>query len=128
MLLSFTLCNFLVRMLKYLKKKLEIFFCPQKVERNTSKSCILMANVWVFFSAVPNAQNSPELHIRFINSPIQSSVLKSVITTYWTERIFGVFWDFSSPRVLKKSDVPSWQTYLLEMSSSWNFPARASRS
>ena len=32
-----------------------------------------------FFSAAPTAQNSPELHFRFINSPIQSSVLKSVI-------------------------------------------------
>ena len=31
-----------------------------------------------FFSAAPTAQNSPELHFRFIDSPIQSSVLKSV--------------------------------------------------
>ena len=47
-------------------------FCPQKV-----------AYLWqlgvFFFSAAPTAQNSPELHFRFINSPIQSSVLKSVI-------------------------------------------------
>ena len=35
----------------------------------------------VFFSAAPTAQNSPELHIRFIDSPIQSSVLKSVHTS-----------------------------------------------
>ena len=32
----------------------------------------------VFFSAAPTAQNSPELHFRFIDSPIQSSVLKPV--------------------------------------------------
>ena len=33
----------------------------------------------VFFSAASTAQNSPELHFRFINTPIQSSVLESVI-------------------------------------------------
>ena len=34
------------------------FFCPQKVEKTTPKSCILMA-VGSFFSAAPTAQNSP---------------------------------------------------------------------
>ena len=40
MLLSFLLCNFLVQMLKYFFKNLRMFFCPQKVEKTTSKSCI----------------------------------------------------------------------------------------
>ena len=32
------------------------------------------------FSADPTAQNSPKLHFHFIDSPTQSSVLKSVIS------------------------------------------------
>ena len=42
-----------------------------------------MAYLWqlgVIFSAAPTAQNSPEFHFRFLNSPIHSSVLKSVGT------------------------------------------------
>ena len=42
-----------------------------------------------FFSAAPTAQNSPELHFRFINSPIQSSVLKSVVLNEH-EYLFGI--------------------------------------
>jgi hypothetical protein len=43
--------------------------------------------VWrFFFSAAPTAINSPELHFRFINSPIQSSVLKSVVETKQPKR------------------------------------------
>ena len=34
-----------------------------------------------FFSAAPTAQNSPELHFRFINSFIQSSLLRSLAET-----------------------------------------------
>ena len=44
-----------MRILKYLLKNLKMFFCPQKVEKTTPKSCILMAVGR--FSA---AQNSPE--------------------------------------------------------------------
>ena len=33
----------------------------------------------VFFSAAPTAQNSPELHFRFINSFIQPSLLESLV-------------------------------------------------
>ena len=36
----------------------KMFFCPQKVEKTTSKSCTLMAVGRVFFSAAPTAQNS----------------------------------------------------------------------
>ena len=58
-----------------------IFFWPQKVEKTTPKSCILMA-VWrVFFSAAPTAQNSPELHFSFINSFIQLSRVWSLHET-----------------------------------------------
>ena len=36
--------------------------------------------VWsCFFSAAPTAQNSPELYFRFINSFIQSSLLRSLL-------------------------------------------------
>ena len=40
-LLSFILCNFLVPMLKYQKKK-KMFFCPQKVEK------AIVAYLWQF--------------------------------------------------------------------------------
>ena len=46
------LCNFLERMLKCFKKNLKNFFCPQKVEKTTPKSCILM-EVGIFFSLQP---------------------------------------------------------------------------
>ena len=78
MLLSFLLCNFLVRMLKYFLKNSKTFFCPQKVEKTTSKSCILMAVVRFFVPAAPTAQNSPDLHFCFINSFIQLSLLRSL--------------------------------------------------
>ena len=42
MLLRFILCNFLMQMLRYFEAKLKMSFCPQKVEKITSKSCILM--------------------------------------------------------------------------------------
>ena len=68
-----------MRTLKYILIFLNFFFCPQKVEKTTSKSCILNGSWDYFFSAAPTAQNSPELHFRFINSFIQSSLLRSLI-------------------------------------------------
>ena len=54
-----------------------MFFCPQKVEKTTSKS-----SSWdFFFSAAPTAQNSPKLHFRFTNSFIQLSLLRSLVST-----------------------------------------------
>ena len=47
-------------------------------KKNSQNSCILIA-VGFFSSLALTAQNSPELHFRFIDSPIQSSVLKSVL-------------------------------------------------
>ena len=58
------------------------FFCPQKVEKTTPKSCILSAFGRVFFTAAPTAQTSPELHFRFINSFIQSSLLRSLDASF----------------------------------------------
>ena len=77
MLLSFILCNFLVRMLKYFEKKLKMFFCPPKT---TSKKLHTYGSREFLFSAAPTAQNSPELHFRFIISFIQSSLLRSLAT------------------------------------------------
>ena len=60
-------------------EKFKRFFLATKSWKNTSKSCLLMT-VWLFFlSAAPPATNSPEVHFCFINYPIHSSVLKSVI-------------------------------------------------
>ena len=71
---NFILCNFSVRTLGYFKKNIDL--------ENIKKPPQKVAYLWqlgVFFSAAPTAQNSPELHFRLINSPIQSSVLKSVV-------------------------------------------------
>ena len=39
-----------------------------------------------FFSAAPPAQNSPELHFRFINFSIQPSLLESLVQAYYRHR------------------------------------------
>jgi hypothetical protein len=55
-----------------------MFFCPQKVEKPPQK----VAYLWqFFFSAALIAQNSPELHFRFINSFIQPSLVGSLVHT-----------------------------------------------
>ena len=56
---------------KYFPKKLKN--PPKKVAHNRHRP--------FFFLCSPTAQNSPEVHFRSINSPIHSSVLKSVIET-----------------------------------------------
>ena len=58
-----------------------MFFCPQKVKKKHLKKLHTYDNWEVFFSAAPTAQNSPELHFRFINSFIQLSLLRSLIRT-----------------------------------------------
>ena len=61
MLLSFTLCNFLVRILKWFKKKKN---CQQKVEKATPKCCILMA-VGRFFSLQPRLPKTAQTSFLF---------------------------------------------------------------
>ena len=78
--LSFFLCNFSVQHYKIYKKIL-IFFCPQKNDKTSPKSSILMAAGSFFSSAAPTAENSPELHFRLINSIIQSSLVGSLLGT-----------------------------------------------
>jgi hypothetical protein len=53
-----------------IKKKFRLHFCPQKFEKATPKSCLLMA--------APTAQNSPKLHFRFKNYFIQPSLVGSL--------------------------------------------------
>ena len=60
------LCNFLVRMLKYIEKILKNFFLPTKIWKNHPKKLHAYGSWEFFFSAAPPAQNSPELHFRFI--------------------------------------------------------------
>ena len=52
---------------------------PSKSWKNLPKKLHTYGSWEFFFSAASTAQNSPELHFRFINTPIQSSVLESVI-------------------------------------------------
>ena len=52
------------------------------MKKTDLKSCILTyGSLEFFFSAAPTAQNSPEFHFHFVIIPIQSAVLKSVLTT-----------------------------------------------
>ena len=54
------------------------FFLPTKSWKNHLKKLHTYGSWDVFFSAAPTAQNSPELHFRFINSFIQASLLRSL--------------------------------------------------
>ena len=62
--LSTILCNFSMRTLKYFQKIL-IFFCPQKVEKTTPKSCILMAVGRGFFLCSPACPKQPRTSFPF---------------------------------------------------------------
>ena len=67
-------------MLNIFKKRFQIFFfCPQKVEKPPQKVAYLWQLGVFFLSAALIAQNSPELHFRFINSFIQSSLQRSLL-------------------------------------------------
>ena len=57
-------------------KKIENVFLPTK---NHLKKLHTYGSREFLFSAAPTAQNSPELHFRFINSFIQWSLIRSLI-------------------------------------------------
>ena len=71
-------CNFSLRMLKYFLKNLKSIFCPQNLKKTPQKVAYLWQLGVFFLSAALPAQNSPELHFRFIISFIQSSLLRSL--------------------------------------------------
>ena len=72
------LCNFSVRMLKYSLKFFIYFFAHKKLKKPTQKVAYLWQLGVVFFSTAPTAQNSSELHFRFLNSFIQPSLVGSL--------------------------------------------------
>jgi len=76
-------------MQKYFYENLKKIFLP-------TKSCILMAVGRFFFSAALHAQNSPELHFRFINSFIQPSLLESVLESLSITNHFDVHFSLSA--------------------------------
>jgi hypothetical protein len=56
--------------------------CISFAHKNLKKPPQKVAYLWqlrVFFSAAPTAQNSPELHFRFINSFIPPSLVGSLL-------------------------------------------------
>ena len=95
---AFMLCNFLVRMLNFSFNLM--FFCP--VEKTTPKSCIVMAVGSFIFSAAPTAQNSPELHFRFMNYFIQPSLLESLLPTKLKSQIVEKSYLINTQRHAKK--------------------------
>ena len=60
-------------------KILNIFLGHKKFKKTPQKAAYLW-QLGVFFSAAPTAQNSPELHFRFINSFIQPSRVESLLS------------------------------------------------
>ena len=110
------LCNFLVQMLEYYLKNFKLFFCPQKVEKTTPKSCILMAVGSFFLSAALTAQNSPELHYRFINSFIQSYLLRSLLPSFDSNQLYECSIEFLLR--VQESLCILWYTYLISFKHS----------
>ena len=60
--------------------RIKLFFCPQKVEKTTLKSCSEFSNP-LFFPYCPDCPNGPDLHFRFIKNPMQPSVCWSGVPT-----------------------------------------------
>ena len=59
------------------------FFAHKKLKKPPQKVAYLLSAFGrLFFSAAPTAQTSPELHFRFINSFIQSSLLRSLTFSF----------------------------------------------
>ena len=82
------LCNFSVQMLKYFYKNSKMFFLPTKSWKNHLKNLHTYGSWEFFFSAATTAQNSPELHFRFINSYIQLSLLRSLLVAPYCFLLF----------------------------------------
>ena len=73
-------------------KNLKDVFLPTKSWKNHLKKLHTYGCWEVFFSAASTAQNSPELHFRFINSFIQSSLLRSLaIIIQFTNSLYRLF-------------------------------------
>ena len=64
---------------------------PTKSWKNHLKKLHTYGSWEVFFSAAPAAQNSPELHFRFINSFIQSSLLRSLVVIVAWQSCLSLF-------------------------------------
>ena len=71
--------------LKFKKKKI----LSTKSWKNHPKKLLTHGSWEVFFSAAPPAQNSPELHFRFISFSMQLSLLESLV---YTLRIHLLTW------------------------------------
>ena len=78
-----------------------MFFCPQKVEKTPQKVAYLW-QLGVFFSSAPTAQNSPELHFRFMNYFIQPSLLESLLPTKLKSQIVEKSYLINTQRHAKK--------------------------
>ena len=72
--------NFSVRPVQYFQMNFN-FFLPIKRSSKHLKKLLTYGRWAFFFSAAPTAQNSPELHFRFINSFIQPSLVGSLVAS-----------------------------------------------
>ena len=99
-------------MLKYLWKNLKMFFSDKKLKKPPQK----VAYLWQlggFFLCSPDCPKQLELHFRFINSFIQSSLLRSLIQMYLVKsydfesitHIFNCFLTANLKRYFSKENV-----------------------
>ena len=73
------------------KNIFKILFLSTKSWKNYPQKLHTYGSWEVFFSAAPPAQNSPELHFRFIIFFIQPSLLKSLSTLHSLQNDFAEF-------------------------------------
>ena len=62
----------------YLENKIRLFFALENIKKPQKVAYFGS----FFFSAASTAQNSPELHFRFINSFIQPSLVGSLVSSF----------------------------------------------
>ena len=86
--LSFILCNFLLQTLQYI---FQFFFAHKKLKKPPQKVAYLWQSGGFFLSSSPTAQNSPDLHFRFIHSFIQPSLVGSLDTPSSPNNLICIF-------------------------------------
>ena len=94
------LCNFSVQMIKFLIFFLESYFCPQKVEKTTPKSCLLMA-VGSFFLCSPDCPKQPRTSFPLYKFFYTTISAKISVFFKWLSK--SIFWSILFLFSLKKS-------------------------
>ena len=92
---NFILCNFLVQTLQYFKRNLSLFFCPQKVEKNTIIIAQKNSNP-LFFPYCLSCPNDPNRRFFVPKCGLQTNCIKNwdsnLSINTWTRIVpFSIF-------------------------------------